>query len=343
MNIAIVYCAADHVPPGRELELIADCEVTEVAAAVKWALESCGHTADILRINPECLELLKSYDWIFNLAESVCGFPFPDYEIARRMEELGLRFTGSGSATLKTCLDKAETKVEILRHGILTPAFEVIAPGEPVQTELPFPLFVKPVHEDGSIGIFSNSVIQNLEQLQAKVAEIHETYQQAALVEEYIEGRDITASILGNGAEAKVLPLSELVYGENFDGPKVLTYEAKWLEQTPAFTGSLAVCPCSLNPQTQELIAGMARSIYLIMGCEDYARVDFRLRGRTPYLLEVNPNPCINPHDSGFIRASTAAGMDYQGVIRLILEHSIQKNAIPIPARHTQESLWSHW
>ena len=338
-KIAIIYCAADQVPSGREQERIADGEVEEAAAAVKAALEAYGQAADVLRVHPGRLEALLDYAWIFNLAENVSGLDDLEYNITRGMEEMGLHFTGSGAAALKTCLDKASAKARLIQHGLLTPAYTVIYPGEAVETDLPFPLFVKPVQVDGSVGISADSQVHTPAELEARVREIHRLYQQAALVEEYIEGRDISAAIIGNGAEIQALPLSEVVYRPAFAGPRVLTYEAIWLDGSAAYANNDAVCPCQLSSQTRDLIMDMARSSYNALGCEDYARVDFRLHGDTPYVLEVNPNPCIHPDGSGFARSCQAAGLDFPAMIQMILEQSLRKHALYRAAQQEKETL----
>ena len=341
-KIAIVYSAADQVLSGREEERIADDEAQEVAGAVKAVLEAYGQAADVLSIRPDHLDALVGYAWIFNLAENICGLGDLEYQIARGMEDLGLHFTGSSAATLKTCVNKANTKAKIMQQGMLTPAYTVVQPGERVETDLAFPLFVKPVQEDGSVGIAANSQVQNPAELDAKVREIHHVYRQAALVEEYIEGRDISAAVIGNGGEMQVLPLSEIVFQPDFVGPRVLTYESIWMEESDVYAKNEAICPCTLSNQTRDFIMTMARRCFIAMGCEDYARIDFRLKGHTPYVLEVNPNPCIHPAGSGFVRASQAAGLDFPALIRLILEHSMRKNALPNPAaRQFKEALWS--
>jgi D-alanine-D-alanine ligase len=205
----------------------------------------------------------------------------------------------------------------------------VIKPGETVEVGIEFPLFVKPVALESHIGVSTNSIVYTQTELAAKVDEIHHLYKQAALVEEYIEGRDIHAAVLGNGAGLQVLPLSEIVFLPGFNGPKVLTYEATWLEGSTAYANNIAVCPCVLSDQTRELITEMARASYNSLGCLDYARIDFRLEGEKPYILEVNPNPCLYPEIAGFIVSSKVAGFDYPATINKILESAMQRYIKP--------------
>jgi D-alanine-D-alanine ligase len=305
-RVAIIYCTSQASANGSEIEKRADCEVIDVAHVVKAALESYGYQTELVDLDPIQIAELGKFDWVFNLAESNYGYPLADHKIAEQMESYGIGFTCSGSKSLKTCLDKALTKCEHLRNGIATPAFEVFQPGSTIFNHLEYPLIVKPLHEDGSIGITNDSIVRNDADLGCMVERVHRMYQQAALVEEFIEGRDITASIIGNDPDADVLPLSEITYPEQA-GPKFLTFNAKWIPDTADYQISLAKCPSILKPEVEKLIKDIALRSYRVMGCRDYARVDFRVRGETPFVLEVNPNPSIDPDDSGFVRLSKSS------------------------------------
>ena len=323
--IGVIYCTPEETAAGREDEKLADCEVIETAHAVKAALDrqnSSGLQVELVNLRTACLSDLSQYDWIFNLAESIYGFPYTEYEIAAMMEAQGINFTGSSSFTLQACLEKPVTKAELVKFNILTPAYAVYQPGDRFDADLRYPLIVKPVHEDGSIGITADSVAHNPVELAARVAYIHQVYAQGALVEEYIKGRDITAPIFGNGSEATAMPLSECTYPEN-NGSRFLTFDANWKAETYAYQSTIVRCPCELDPQVEAQIKAIALRAYSIMGCRDYARVDFRLAGSTPYVLEVNPNPCINPDDSGYVRSGKANGFTYDELIKNILESSI--------------------
>ena len=336
-RIAIIYTPIDQSLRVREEERFADEEEQEVAVYVKEALALAGRPADILCIDFDDLEKLAGYAGVFNLVENYSGCdPNLESNFARRLQELGLPFTGPGALTLKTCLNKAETKARILQMGLLTPAYAVINPGDTIQADLPFPLFVKPVQEDGSLGVGINSEVNSQAQLEAKVREIHNLYHEPALVEEYIDGRDISVAILGNGPDLQVLPPREIIFEPGFVGPKVLTYEASWVATSVAYNHNKNICPCELSDQAHELITTMARLITQMMGCEDYTRVDFRLRGNTPYALEVNPKPSIHP-ESGFSLSARAAGLDYPALVNFILDQALRKQPLQFRTQPIQE------
>ncbi len=325
-HIGVVYCTSHFSAAGREFEKLADCEIVAVAHAVQNALKQGGFEAQLVDLDPEKIGDLQRFDWVFNLAETIYGYPLADHEIASVMEKNNVHFTGAGSTALRLCIDKAATKYFLLANGIDTPAFEVFQPKGPIHNLLEFPLFVKPVGEDGSFGIDEDSVVRNEVELKNQVRKIQRMYKQAALVEQYIEGRDITASIIGNGEQAMVLPLSEIIYEGN-SSSRFLTFDAKWMAESIEFQEAKATCPCSLPPDADGIIKEIALRAYRALGCRDYARVDFRLKRDRPFVLEVNPNPCINPEDSGFVRAVAAAGLSYNKMILAILSAAVRDRA----------------
>lgn len=324
LRLGVIYCLSNLVTAGREQERVVDFEVVSVANAVKTALEEKGCQVDLVDLGSAGFGELRSYDWIFNLAETIDGFPYTEYEITEQLETMGIGFSGSSSTVLKVCLDKSLTKAALAAAGLNTPAYEVINPGDQIKTGLKFPVFVKPLHEDGSVGISNDSIVHSNAGLAAKVSQIHRMYAQGALVEEYIAGRDILASVLGNGSAAEVLPLSECTYG-HYDGPPILTFAAKWMSESAPYQKIEVACPCTLDPETARLIRSMALQACAVLGCRDYVSVDFRLDGRTPYILEVNANPCINPDGAGFVRAGGEAGYSYTELVARIAAASFAR------------------
>ncbi len=330
MKVGILYNLVDNIEKGRDDDKLADNEVLETAAAVKKALESSGHEATLERVKLEGLSLLKEkYDLIFNLAEGIGDDATQEPEIARILEESDIPFTGSDSAALKLCLDKKAAKQHLIKNGILTPRFQLFEKAEEKKgPALRFPLIVKPVHEDGSIGITSDSVVYDDQSLKAKVKEVLSLYKQPAIVEEYIDGREINVAVLGNKECLEILPLSEIIFDFEDDTPKIVSFDAKWIEKSPQYKGTKGNCPADVPEKTREKIIAMARKSFLVMGCSDYARVDFRMRGEEIFVLEVNPNPCINPDGAGFVSSGKAAGHDYASLINKIAEIAMKRNGL---------------
>jgi D-alanine-D-alanine ligase len=328
-GIAVIYSESTSYNGAREIERLADEEIIEVATAVKAGLELHGYRADLVSLDPKNIGGLARYDHIFNLVETIYGYPLTDYEVAQQLEYLGIPFTGSSSETLKICLNKATTKKVLRANKITTPDYVVIEPDGKLSTSLQYPVIIKPVHEDGCVGISVDSQVRTPEQLETQVRKIHNVYQQAALVEEFIEGRDITASLIGNGDETRLLPLSEIIYSDQ-DGPGHLTFDANWVAGSTEYEDSRSRVIEQLDAELLERIQTLALSAYHVMGCRDYARVDFRVHGNIPYVLEVNPNPCINPDGAGFVKAAQAAGYTYPDLIKSILQMSIRRHQLHI-------------
>jgi D-alanine-D-alanine ligase len=193
---------------------------------------------------------------------------------------------------------------------------------------LQFPLIIKPIHEHGSIGISTDSVVYTFENLVRKVLELKELYKQPSLVEEYIDGREINAALLGNGKRAKVLPLSEILFTLPDNVPKIVSFDAKWVEGSQEYIHTTGSCPADLPAEVAEKIRKLAKKAYYIIGARDYCRVDFRVRDNIPYILEVNANPCINPDGAGFVRSANAAGLSYHEVIYEILQTSMRRSLV---------------
>ncbi len=322
MYVGILYLVPEHISPERVYQQLSDAEPAATGWEIKTALEERGHSTELVLLNNTPFEQLKKYDWLFNLTENVFGFPLNESDIALKLEELAIPFTGAGSQALRLCGDKPLAKAELVRLGIPTPGYEVFHPDQKIDTNLQFPLFVKPAYEDASIGIQHDSVVYHPSDMVRKVNEIFQQFEEPALVEEYIDGRDIEISILGNGNTLKVLPPYECVYLDTYIGPKILTFETKWDANSLAYQNTEAVCPAKLTDNQLCQAMEISSKVFRALGCRDYARIDFRLRDQELYVLDVNPNPCISETDSGFTVSGKAAGYSYPALVEEILKQS---------------------
>jgi D-alanine-D-alanine ligase len=159
-------------------------------------------------------------------------------------------------------------------------------------------------------------------------------HKQPALVEEFIEGREINVSVVGNYKTSYddliVFPISEIDFaGLPEDYPKIVSYNSKWMYKTVEFTGTKAVCPAkNMSPELEKLIQQTAKKVYNIVGASDYARVDFRVKDNVPYVLELNPNPDIASdvdEDTGFTRSGKAYGWTYETLIQNIIKYAADR------------------
>jgi D-alanine-D-alanine ligase len=264
---------------------------------------------------------------VFNLCETLNGRADDHPRVTEVLQALGLRFTGASAHGLARCADKARAKRVLRAHGVPTAPFQVCRT-ERVAVRVPLPAIVKPVAEDGSIGIGRDAVVTSRDGLRRRVAHVLESYRQPALVEEFIAGREFNVSIWGNGT-AYVLPLTEQDFGDWPELTRVVHFPAKWEADAPEYTGWISHCPAEVDEELAARIRAVALQAYRLLGCKDYGRVDMRVKDGVPYVLELNPNPCLAP-DAGFATASRAAGYDYAHMLEQIVRWAWER---PLPGR----------
>ncbi|MDP1629079.1 MAG: ATP-grasp domain-containing protein, partial [bacterium] len=253
--------------------------------------------------------------------------PMGEIRAACLFELLELPYTGSSPYTLAVALNKARAKEIFSFYKIPTPKFLVVKrPSEIKETgDLSFPLIVKPIAEDGSIGIDERSLAGNFGELQSALIRLHENFHSGALVEEFIDGREFHVSIWGN-KKPEVLPISEVDFsGLSKDHPRILTYDSKWREHCEVYRGTPIICPAEINPVLEERIKDLVFQVYRVFECRDYARIDFRVDGKGRlHVLEVNPNPDISD-DSGFRKSARAAGFGFKEIIGKIIDSAAER------------------
>jgi D-alanine-D-alanine ligase len=188
---------------------------------------------------------------------------------------------------------------------------------------LTYPCLVKPPAEDASHGLTPESLVSDFAALKEQVEEISHGYGGSALVEEFADGREFNASILGN-SEYTVLPVSEIVYSLPPGMPQILTFDAKWQEDSLYFQATRAVCPADIAEELQAEITRIASTAFRLLGCRGYARVDLRMdKNGQINVIEINPNPDISP-GLGAARQAGAAGMTYQQFVQRIVELALE-------------------
>lgn len=311
--------------PGLDAETGVDAESGRdafiTADAVEQGLRSRGHTVARAVIRKSMLDVLEPYDpreWtVFNLCETLEGESYREPYVPAVLDAMGYTYTGSDMRTLHTCIHKARTKSILMDHGLPTAAFQVFASAaEPIR--VPFPAFVKPVAEDASIGVSERAVVRHETELLDQVRYILKEMGEPALVEEFIAGREFNVAIWGNDPP-RALPLAEIDYQHIADPYRqIISFAAKWDKSAYEYHHTDPICPAHVD----DMLAGRLRTVaceaYRIMGCRDYGRVDIRVRGDQPYILEVNPNCGIAP-DAGFPREACAGGYDYAAMCEQIV------------------------
>ncbi|GAB4164622.1 MAG: ATP-grasp domain-containing protein [Geothermobacteraceae bacterium] len=330
MRVAVCHnLTPPELPRGEERDRLADAGVSEAAQAVHAALCALGHEAAIVPLGRNLdrfLEELRTFrpDVIFNLCEAFWGDSRREMHVAALFDLLGVPYTGSDALCLGLTQDKFRTKALLVQAGLPTPPFFLVQEGEkyPPIEKFRFPMFVKPPYEDGSQGISADSVVRNRKELMARVAYIHATYRQPALVEEFIDGRELNVAILGF-RKTSMLPISEIIFPPGMNH-RIVCFESKWQEESDLYHQVRGVCPAELGAREQLVINVAALRAYKLLGCRDYARIDIRLRNQTPYILEVNANPDLSP-GAGLARAAKAEGRSYQKLVARILDCALQR------------------
>ncbi|NPV71898.1 MAG: ATP-grasp domain-containing protein [Firmicutes bacterium] len=308
-------------PPDINAELDGEQTVMAIAEALKWG----GHETVFLEGDESAFYRLKNskIDIAFNICEGLHG-ESRESHIPAMLEMLGIPYTGSGVLTLALSLDKPMAKKVFAFHGVPTPKFRVFNSGDPITSEgMCFPLFVKPAHEGSSMGVSPNSVVRDEYELCFQVDYVRRFYKQAALVEEFLEGREFTVGILGN-KDPFALPIREILF-DRVPKEHGAVYSRQFkveFEDEDTFYA----CPANVTPEEAQSIRSAAIAAFKAIDCRDVGRVDVRLnRAGVPNVLEINPLPGLTPHFSDLCRAAEVAGISYNWLVCGILEAAIER------------------
>jgi len=261
-------------------------------------------------------------DLIFNLTESYAGDETKEMNIAGYLDLLGLRYTGAGPHALFLAQDKAVAKKMFAFHGIQTPYFATAYRGRIEHAHnISFPLIVKPLSEDGSIGIDADAVVNGVKELMERVEYIQDTFDSEAIIEEYIEGREIYAAVLGSYERAEALPLVELDLSRLPKGtPKIASQEVKFDKNAEAYKLTKSGVVENMDEETVAKLQETALAAYRALKLRDYGRIDMRLSPKGEvYVIEANPNPWLASTQE-FAMAAKASGRSYTQLIAEIVD-----------------------
>lgn len=256
---------------------------------------------------------------------NMCNIGEHEPHVAAILDWMGIPYTGSNHFSLSITNNKALSKQIMAHHGILVPRFYIIeGEGSTELDGIEYPVILKSILDHDSLHISFDSVIYDEGQMRRKLANIKNG---VAYAEQYIEGREVTAGFIGNEQRA-ILPLEEIVYGERYsDKPKILTYEAKWDEDSWEYEQSVPSIPARIPRDLEERINEAVLKISKIFDIRDYGRVDFRVDGDgNPYVIDVNANPDIS-RKGGLFKMASCAGMGYPDFIRRIIECALVRHS----------------
>ena len=305
--------------------------VDEEYQAITTALEKEGFsvTAVNLENSLDKLESILKHNpphVIFNLVEFFHDSHMLEFAVAGMYDLYDVAYTGCTPFTLNMCVRKGMAKQLLLANGVLTPRFHLLQePKINKRHGLKYPLIVKPAREDASSGVDKDSVVYTYDDLKALLEKVFAEYQPPILVEEYIEGRELHVSILGNDPP-RMLPVIEFDFSKLPDDyPNIITYDAKWNPLNEVFHRISSVCPAKLTKIQLKKIEQACIKAYQIMECRDYARLDVRLgKHNKVYVLEVNPNPDLTEGVS-YMESAEKAGMTFSETLGRIIDYAYQR------------------
>jgi D-alanine-D-alanine ligase len=306
----------------------------EMEYQIADALLTRGHEVCLVGIHHEIREPLSVLaawqpELVVNGVEGFRGEADLDYLPPALLEAEGYRYTGAPPMALLVTRNKAMSKKILAYHGINVPGFATYRLGEEVESapDLRFPLIVKPLQTDASAGIARASVVQDLDALTERVAFVHNRFVQPAIVEEFIEGRELYAGVLGNEDHLEFLPLTEMVFDRSKTRPeeRIATQSAKWDEPYRERRGIRNVFARPISRRARARIEEICVTAFRTLWLRDYARLDVRL---TPegevWFIEANANPFISyGHDVA--NAAQKAGMEYDAFIQRIVDEAVER------------------
>jgi D-alanine-D-alanine ligase len=328
MKVLVLF-DLERPPKPDEKFTLRKLEYTEerfMEADVIRALKKLGHEVQVLPVFENVKAMVdRVYDWapdvVFNMVESFYGYRYNEPNVPALLELLNAHYTGCGPEPLLLCKDKALAKKVLSYHRVPTAHFVISRRKHPLRSlrRFKFPAFVKPVGEEGSDGIAKASFARTEEEAIARAKFVHESLETDALIEEYIEGRELYVSVLGN-YRLTVFPPRELYFGTvPDDEPKFATAKAKW-DYDYRKKWQIDNCEAKDLPDgTIKRLEHIARRVYRVLNLRGFARLDVRLSpdGQV-FVIEVNPNPSLALLDD-FAQSAAAAGVPYEELIQKIL------------------------
>jgi D-alanine-D-alanine ligase len=321
-----------------------DLDSEKTVNAILEALRANGHVCDFFEGDRSLLTTIPKFkpDICFNICEGHFG-DSREAQVPAVLEMLRIPYTGSRLFTLALALDKPMTKRILWWHELPTPAFqEFDRADEPLNDDLRFPLFVKPSREGTSMGVSAKSIVHSEKELREQVAFIIQKYKQPALVETYIDGREVTVGLVGNlvGPVARRMPFNpnapRVQAGLYFMPPMEVDlrpYETTDTVYSNHLKVALAeeldyLCPAPIDDDLVDELNWLAAAVFRVTGAYDVARVDFRLdvtNNWKPYILEINPLPGLSPDISDLVIEAKADGIDHTELVNMILDAGLKR------------------
>jgi D-alanine-D-alanine ligase len=329
-KVAILYNKDRQVTQGDPQDLTAiQCTITAALNLFK-ALTGLGYPVVKIPVRDNLEELehrLGSFSpqqtFIFNNCDGFNGNNLGAVQVIRLIERMGFGHTGASADSIELCINKPRCKQNLQRFGVPTPRYQVFERAEG-EFRLEFPVIIKPSVEDASMGIDLCSVVSNREDLFKRVAYIIEEYQQPAMVEQFIAGRELAVAMWGNDL-VEILPISEDDYSA-ISNPleHLLTYESKWNPKSHYFQDIHVRIPAALTAKEEQLVHQVAKDSFRAVSLRDFGRVDMRFDNGIPYVIDINELPDLSP-DAGFWNSARVTGLSYAQMVERVLLHALRR------------------
>jgi D-alanine-D-alanine ligase len=329
-QVAILFNKDGQVTRGDPQDLLAiQCTITATEHLYK-ALTGLGYEVVKIPVMSDLGELedrLCSYSpkdtFIFNNCDGFNGNNLGAVRVIRLIERMGFGHTGASADSIELCINKPRCKETLKNFGVPTPLYQVFEQLEG-EFRLEFPVIVKPSVEDASMGIDLCSVVCNQEDLFSRVGYIIEEYQQPAMVEQFIAGRELAVAMWGNEI-VEILPIAEDDFSAIPDPLQhLLTYESKWKPESPYFQNIPSRIPASLTPKEERTVNDVAETSFRAVGLRDLGRVDIRFDNGIPYVIDINELPDLSP-DAGFWNSVRVSGLTYPQMVERVLIHALKR------------------
>ena len=330
-KLKVILLADESLLPAGDLKDYSEKqrELRKTEFDVRDAIEALGHELISIGVSDDLSTIRGAIDAhkpdiAFNLVEEFDGIGHFDQYVVSYLELRKQPYTGCNPRGLTLARDKALTKKILAYHGLKVPEFAIFAKRRPTKRpeNLAFPLFVKSLTEEGSVGISGASIVHDDDKLMERVKFIHRTTDSTALAEQFIEGREIYVGVMGND-RVTVLPPWEFTMTKKEDGaPLIASDRAKWDPEYQRQVG-LKTGPARLSKKMQAKLADLSKEIYRLLGMSGYARLDYRVaEDGDAYLLEANPNPQI-AKDEDFALSVKHIGIEYPELVERLMRFGI--------------------
>lgn len=329
-QVALLFNEDAQITKGAPQDLLAVQGTVKATQHLYEGLTSLGYPVTKLAVkgNLEDIEdVLCSFPpkdtFIFNNCDGFNGNNLGAVDVIRLIERMGFKHTGAIADSIEMCIDKPQSKARLIKFGVPTPRYQVFERAEG-EFHLKFPIIIKPSVEDASMGIDLDSVVSDQECLFHKIAYIVEKYEQPAIVEEFVCGRELAVAMWGNDV-IEFLPIAE----EDFSWvanplERLLTYDSKWKTDSPYYQNIPARVPAVLNRKEAQVVKKAAEGSFRALGLRDFGRVDIRLQDGIPYIIDVNELPDLAP-DAGFWNSARTTGIAYPQMVERILTYALKR------------------